>query len=304
MRIYDFIKNIFFILILLQFAPPLIKNLVKSYTNFLEPSARIAIISLKGGIYEASPIIKQLHTHFKDTSIKAIVLKVDCPGSASGTGQAIYDEIMSLKGLHPKPIISLVENTCASGGYLIACATDYIIAPGMSCIGNIGVCLPYVFQLRQCMQENFKISYVPLAAGAYKLVGDPFIDMTADQKTLVQDMLNDSYEQFTTMVAHNRKLSTNTAHLWADGKIFTGKQAKELGLIDDIGSTSLAVKIIKEKAMIEDKSEIEWVKQDKPLNSLAKIFSGDQSDSDGSLLESAINTLCTTLENRYGTVRL
>ena len=158
MRVYEWIKNIFFILILLQFAPSLIKNSIKSYNSFLEPNTKVAIIPLKGGIYEASPIIKQLHTYFKDPSIKAIVLKIDSPGSASGTGQSIYDEIMYLKGQYPKPIISLAENICTSGGYLIACATDHIIAPGMSIIGSIGVCLPYLFQLRQCMEENFKNS--------------------------------------------------------------------------------------------------------------------------------------------------
>ena len=80
----------------------------------------------------ALPVIKQLHKYFKDSSIKAVVLRIECPGSASGTGQSIYEEIAHLKSQYQKPIVSLVENTCASGGYLIASATDYIVAPGMS----------------------------------------------------------------------------------------------------------------------------------------------------------------------------
>lgn len=301
MRTYELFKNIFFGLILLQVAPPLIKNIIKTYNNFLEPRARVAIIPLKGVLCDASPIIKQLHTYFKDSSIKAIVLKIECPGSATGTGQSIYDEIIALKARYQKPIVSLVENTCASGGYLIACATDHIVAPGMSLIGSIGVCLPYLFQVRQFIEKH-NIAYVPLASGSYKLTGDPFTDMTEAQKTLLINMLNDSYEQFTTIVAHNRKLSMKGVNEWADGKIFTARQALQLGLIDEIGSVSAIVKVIKEKAMIED--DIEWVKKEKPLSLLANLFSGEQQESDTSLLEGAVNGVCTALESRYGTARL
>lgn len=301
MRAYDFLKNIFLALILLQVAPPLIKNIVKNYYNFLEPKSRVAIIPLKGVLYDASDTIKQLHTYFKDPTIKAIVVKMDCSGSATGTGQSIYDEIMHLKVHNQKPIITLVENTCASGGYLIASATDYIVAPGMSLVGSIGVCLPYLFQMREFIEKH-TITYIPMTAGAYKSTADPFTDLKPEQKTLLQSMLNDSYEQFITMIAHNRKLSTSTAKEWADGKIFTGKQALKLGLIDEIGAVSAAVKIIKEKAMIE--GDIEWVKKEKPLSALASLFSGEQPDNDSSLLEGAIHTVCATLENRYSAAKL
>ena len=163
------------------------------------------------------------------------------------------------------------------------------------------MCLPYLFQFRQFI-EKYRVSYVPLASGAYKTTGDPFTDLTEDQKALLVGMLNDSYEQFTQIVAHNRKLSLNEVNKWADGKIFTGKQALQLGLIDELGSVSVIIKAIKEKAMIE--GEIEWVKKEKPLNVLTSMFSGEQTDTDASLLGGAVNTVCATLENRYSAVRL
>ncbi len=301
MNTLDLIKNIFFLLLFLYIFPPLVKNVVKSYQNFLEPKTSVAVITIKGALYDATPYIRQLHTYFKDKSIKAILLHMECPGSATGTGESIYNEIIHLKKEYQKPIFTLVENTCASGGYLIACGTDYIIAPGMSLVGSIGVCLPYVFQLRQLLEKN-SITYVPLTAGTYKSATDPFTDLTPDQKTILLSMLDDTYEQFKTIVIDNRKLSTKTEKEWADGKIFTGQQALKLGLIDAVGSASTMVKIIKERAMIE--GEIEWVKQIKPLSLIKSFLTGEQTDSDSSFIESSLNSLCTVLENRSLTPRL
>ena len=203
---------------------------------------------------------------------------------------------MELKNEYPKPIITLVENICASGGYWIACATDHIIAPSTALIGSVGITIPYLFQLPELLNEH-KVGYVSLKAGAYKTATDPFTTMSEDEKAMLQDSLNDSYEQFTTSVANSRKLNLTNVTQWADGRIFNGNQARKLGLIDENGSLQNAIRILKEKALIE--GEIDWVHP--PRNtSLMDLIRGNDGES---FLESSINSVCACVERRYAAAR-
>ena len=301
MTFFDYLKNIFFFLIFLQFVPVMIDGLRKQYGQLIEPRAKVGIISVNGTLTDSGFYSKQLTKYFKDPAIKAILIKIDSPGGAAGTGESIYSEIISHKTapeFHKKPIVTLVENTCASGAYYIACASDYIIAPATSLIGSIGATLsPIAFVHLNEFLAQYKIGYKPLAAGNYKNSIDPFTDSTPEQQAMIQGLLNDSYDTFTQAVANSRKLSLNAKDTWANGKIFTGKQAKELGLIDEIGSAYNAIKVIKEKALIE--GEIEWIKPAAP-SQLAQYFgSGSSSDDDTTLFSSCINNICAVIENRY-----
>jgi len=303
MTFFDSLKNIFFLLIFLQFVPILVDGLRKQYHQYLEPRTKVGVISINGVIGDSEYYTKQLTKYFKDPSIKAILIKMDSPGGAAGTGELIYQEIIALKNapeFHKKPVVTLVENTCASGGYYIACASDHIIAPATALIGSIGATFPNIFfvHLREFLAQH-KIGYKPLYAGAYKNCIDPFTDATPEQELMLQGLLNDSYETFAQAVAKSRKLSLNAKDTWANGRIFTGKQAKDLGLIDEIGSAYNAIKVIKEKALIE--GEIEWVKQPAP-SSFSRFFSsGNAPDEDSSLLSACVNSICAVVEQRYCT---
>lgn len=258
MRFFDYLKNFFFILILIQIVPIFIEGIKKQYSSYLEPKTKIGLITFKGMLSDASPYITSLNTLFKDRTIKGILIKMDCHGSASGTGQTIHNELKALKAAYPKPVGVIVENMCASGGYYIASTADYIIAPGMALIGSIGICMPYFFQLRELL-ETYKIKSIPLKAGAYKNATDPFVDITDKDKALLQGFLDNSYQQFIEDVAENRHLALAQAPVWADGKIFSGKQAVELGLIDGIGSMYHAINIMKKRALID--GEIEFIQE-------------------------------------------
>ena len=293
----DYIKNIFFLLILLQIAPILIMSIKKQYTALLEPRTKVGVISIKGILNDSNFYVKNLKKFFRDTEIKAILLKIDCPGGTAGTAQTIFNEIKALKADYLKPVVVLVENICASGGYYIACSTDSIIAPASAFIGSIGVYIPQP-QFKEFM-EQFKIKYDVIKSGDYKTAGDPFLLQTPQQTELLQGLTKDTYEQFVYDVSQSRpRLSLSTANDWANGKIFTGRQAKDLGLIDEIGSHSIAEKILKLKAPIE--GEIEWVKPQRP-SALASFFGADKDDdSDGeSYVTSAVTALCNCLENRF-----
>ncbi|MDP3889258.1 MAG: signal peptide peptidase SppA [bacterium] len=302
MTFYDYLKNILLILILLQFAPSLVENIKKQYGRYLEPQTPVAVIPIKGILYDSSSYVRQLHKYFKEPKIKAILLKMECAGSTSGTGEAIYNEIMELKKEYPKPVVVLVENVCASGGYLIACAADHIVAPSMATIGSIGNYLPFLFQLREFLQD-YKIRYISIKGGKYKTTGDPFVDMTSEEQALLQSMAHDAYDQFVHIVAKARKLSITATLERAEGKIFTGNQALKLGLIDEVGSAYNAIKVIKNKAMIE--GEIEWVKEHQPTSLLSSLLGGSSpTDNDSSFLSCMVNSICTTLETRYTSAKM
>jgi len=296
MKFTEYLKTLFFLLLFLQFAPPMIKNIKKQYERLIVPKARVGLVEVKGILYKSERYNKYLNKFFKDPNIKAILIKMDCPGGASGTSQSVYNEILSLKKKYNKPVITLVENICASGGYYIACATDHIIAAPSSMIGSIGNAFQYLFQLKEFI-ENYKIKYKTLTAGKYKSTTDPFVDITPEQEAMLQDVLKDSYAQFTQDVSKNRKLSLKTKGEWAEGKLFTGSQALKIGLIDAVGSPFTAVQVIREKALIDEKEEILWVKPPK-VTGLATLFGGTSEEDEGSMFSMFTHGLYAFLENK------
>lgn len=299
MRFYDYLKNILLILFILQIAPVFIRSILSQYKDLLEPKTQVGVLPIRGNITEASPYIHSLQKLFKDSEIKAILLKVECPGGSSGTGETIFNEIQALKAEYPKPVVVLVENVCASAAYWISCAADHIVSPSTAIIGSIGAYFPYLFQLKGLL-ETYNIQYKAIKAGTYKTVGDPFVEMTEKEQALLQQVINDSYVQFTKSVAQCRKLSLTKLADWADGKIFTGAQAKEMGLIDEIGSLHQAVQAIKAKGSIE--GEIEWVTIAKEQGLLQRLFSGNTLS--GSITTNIMDSICTYLETRYSTAQI
>lgn len=292
MTTFDYLKNIFFVLIILQILPSLVEGLRKQYGNYFESKSQVGVIKIDKVIYDSNPYIKQLQTFFKNSDIKAIVLQIDSSGSASGSGQALHDEILMLKKEYLKPIFTKIENTCASGAYWTAAATDYIIAPGTALVGSIGATFSHLFQLKDFL-NNYKISTIALKAGTYKGAGDPFVETTAIEQAMLQGVLDNSYEQFVQSIAEARKLSIASADQWADGKIFTGQQALKLGLIDELGSTHALIKIIKERALVE--GEIEWIYHQEPHGFLSSLFGQSE---DGSFFKSCLTNVYTFVEQR------
>lgn len=275
-KLTDYLKNIFFILILLQIAPPIIQSIMKQYTDLLEPQTKVACVPVQGVLYDSTTLTKHLKRYFKDNDIKAILLKVDCAGSAAGTGEAIANEIAILKKEYPKPIITLAENICTSGAYYIASTTDYIICAPSTIIGSIGATIQYQFKVDELLKKH-DITYLPLAAGTYKNATDPFAATDPQKVKMLQALIDDSYHNFVAHVAKNRPhLSLDASKNWADGKVFSGTQSLSLGLVDEIGSKSNAVAKIKELAVIEGK--IQWVKPER-MSGLQELVFGSSEES-------------------------
>lgn len=280
MSVSGFLKFILLLLVFIMIAPVLIKNIMRNYQDFLKEKTRIAVISIDKTLLDAEPHVEQLEKQFKSNEIKAIVLKIESGGGAAGTSQTIFNELLALKKKYPKPVIAFVENVCASGAYYIACAADTIIATPAAFIGSIGVYIPHP-QLKDFI-EQFKIKYSVIKTGSYKAVGDPFVDDSPEQVAMLQELTNSTYEQFVNDVVANRsKLSRATANVWAEGKVFTGAQALELGLIDKTGSPSTVENELRERIAIA--GEIEWVKTPKP-SSFSQFFSSFEAESLASMI--------------------
>jgi len=297
MSVFDYLKNIFLILIILQIAPPLIKNVLDQYSKLLVTPVKVAVLPIKGVLYESEDYCNKLRTFFEDETVKALLLKIDSPGGAAGTSQSVFREILALKKEHPKPVVVLVENVCASGGYNIACAADYIIASGSAIIGSIGSTLPYIFKVDKLI-EQYNVQYIPIAAGEYKNTANPFVPATPAEEELLKDITKNSYDQFVMEVSQSRKLSIADAPKWANGKIFTGEQSVSNHLIDQIGSISDAIEVIRQKAAIGKDDKIEWVYPPKK-GGLWGMISGESTQQTKSAVTSVANVFCDVIEERY-----
>lgn len=295
-RLSDSLKTIFFLLIVLQIAPPILQSLRKQYGSMLEPRTRVGLIDIKGTFLKSTRHTKNLRKYFMDPSIKAILMRIDSGGGAAGAGQAIYNEINLLKKQYPKPIITLSENTLASAAYYVAAATDWIVTAPSTLVGSIGGHLPHQVKLKEFV-EQWKIRVELVGAGKYKSVGDPFVDTTPEQQLLLQGLANEAYTQFVKDMATSRKLQLNKSTEWADGKIFTGNQALANGLVNEIGSWTNAVNRLKEKALIE--GEIEWVRPPQP-SPFAVLFGGEENPTEiNNSFDGIIHSICNVIEERY-----
>lgn len=297
----DYLKNIFLIFLLLQFAPVIIKSVKKYYKDYVQLHTKVGYLPIKGLITNAAYYNHYIKKFFEDKEIKAILLFIESPGGAAGSAESVAHEIELLKKEHPKPIITLSENILASGGYYIASSTDFILGPPSLLIGSIGTAIPGQFKLEDFI-EYHKIHYNVIKSGEYKAVTDPFVNSTPEQNALLQSVADSSYQNFIKHVSkHRPKLSLDNASAWADGKIFTGSQAIKNGLMDAIGSKSDAIREIKKRAIIEGK--IEWIKPEKPSGFWSLFSRPDYDDDQETFMTKMFHSLCLVLEERYGITR-
>jgi len=266
--IFSVLKNIFFVVLILQFLPSIFSNFKTAADDALSPKAHVGLLNVTGEINDPSFYIKRLEEFSKDSDIKALLLRVNSPGGFPGASQAFFSELKRFK--EKKPVVVLVENLCASAAYNVAVAANTIIATPSALVGSVGVYmgLPNI----KNFMESWKVYYSFVQSGAYKTVGSSVKDTSADEKKYLQQLSDDTYQQFLTDVALERKLSIKDAKVWADGKVFTGNQALKLKLIDKVGSYYDAVTEIKKLAKITQ--EIQFVHA-KRTTGIMKFLSGD-----------------------------
>ncbi len=270
---FNIIKNIFILLLVLQFAPTVFTTIKKEIQKVMVPKTHVAKLHVKGVISDSGFYIKKMEKFLKNDEIKALLLMVDSPGGLPGASQAIFDAVKRFK--KEKPVVVFVENVCASGGYYVAMAGDYIVSTPSAFVGSIGV-VAQIANVKELL-NNWNIKFKYIQSGKYKTAGSPLRDLTVTEEEYLQQISDRAYKQFVGDVSKSRNISSDSYKQWADGKIFLGTEALTLKLIDQVGGFQDAVDKIKELAKIE--TEIKFVTP-KKVSGLAKLFYGGEDGND------------------------
>lgn len=195
-------------------------------------SNRVGLVTLEGLIYNSRPVIEDLERMANDSSVRAIVLRVNSPGGAVAPSQEIYSALRRLRQEDHKPVWVSVGIVGASGAYYIACAADRIYANPGSLTGSIGVIAEW-YNYGELLQWA-KMKDVVVKAGKMKDAGSPTREPTPEEKAYLQALVDEMHGQFIAAVAEGRKVKPEQVRLWADGRVFTGQQAAKLGMIDGV----------------------------------------------------------------------
>ncbi len=221
---------------------------------------KIAVVEVKGVISQSSGTIEDLQQYVEDDSVKAIVLRIDSPGGGVGPAQEIYREIIKIKQIKPnKKVVTSMGSVAASGGYYIASASDLIVANPGTITGSIGVIMQ--FSNLEELLKKIGIKGVVLKSGEHKDIGSPFREMTPEEKRIMQEVLDNVHQQFIQAVADGRKLDRSKVVQIADGRILTGEQAKNLGLVDQMGNLQDAIDIAAKMVGIVGKPNVIYPKR-------------------------------------------
>lgn len=210
---------------------------------------KVGVIEVVGVIANSRETIEQLKRFREDDDIRAIVIRVDSPGGVVGPSQEIYREIVRTKAT--KKVIASMGAVAASGGYYVIAGTDGIVANPGTITGSIGVIMEYTN-----FQELFNkigLSPVVIKSGQFKDTGSPARAMTPEEEQILKAFVDRLHQQFVSAIAEGRQLDLAKVQDLADGRIYTGQDAKDLGLVDRIGNLEDAVEWAGRLAGIEGK---------------------------------------------------
>jgi protease-4 len=199
---------------------------------------RVAIVELEGIIVDVDDIVRELKAHRENPLVRAVVIRINSPGGVVGPTQEVHDAVLKLRQAG-KPVVASLGAVAASGGYYIAVAADQIYANPGSLTGSIGVIMQLA-NLEQLMKK-VGVDYVVVKAGQFKDVGSFARPMSPDERRVLQGLLDDIHGQFIDAVATGRKLDRDTVVRFADGRVFSGAQARDLKMVDALGGLEEAV---------------------------------------------------------------
>lgn len=245
---------IFFLLVVLA------AGLFRSGSVVVPVGDKIGILEVEGTIVEARRMLEQIDNFRDHNSIKAVVLRVNSPGGAVGPSQEIFTELKRLA--QKKPLIVSMGSVAASGGYYLAIAGERIFASPGTITGSIGVIMS--FPNYQELMGKVGVQTEVVKSGRFKDIGSSTRAFSAADRELLQQMIDDVHLQFVEAVGEQRGLSLEKLQPFIDGRIFTGRQAKEIGLIDELGGFNDAVDYAAKIAGIGSDPDLIYPETEKP----------------------------------------
>ncbi len=217
-------------------------------------SDRIQVVDIEGELIQSRPILDQLKRYEDSNSVKAILLNIDSPGGGVAVSQEIYTEIKRLREKNDKIVVAYLSSTGASGAYYVSCAANKIVANPGTIVGSIGVIAEWVNY--SDLLEWAKLKDVVFKTGEFKDTGSPSRALTDNERKYFQGLIDDMYVQFVEAVASGRKLDLQEVRSLADGRVFTGRDAKQRKLVDEIGNFQDAVDMTAKLAGISGKPRL------------------------------------------------
>jgi protease-4 len=237
---------------------------------------KVGIVPVEGIIgidVRSKDVVEQLDKFRKNRAIKAIVVRITSPGGSVGPSQEIHDKIREVS--KEKKVVASLGDVAASGGYYVACAANKIVANPGTITGSIGVIIE--FPNWQKLAEKIGITQAVIKSGEFKDIGNPNRPLTDAEKQLLQGVIDDVYEQFVAAVSQGRRLDRQKVLPYADGRIFSGKQAKGYGFVDELGGLEAAVRLAGKMGGI--KGEPAVVYPERKFQSILDLVTGDQARS-------------------------
>jgi len=246
------LKKVALIFVVLFVLAVFISLLVILFQKNLPVGDRIALIRIEGPIIDSTATLDEMKDYVKDSSIKAIVLRIDSPGGAVAPSQEIYEEVR--KAVAKKKIVVSMGSVAASGGYYIASPATRIIANPGTLTGSIGVIMeiPNV----EGLMNKIGVKTEVIKSGRHKDIASVFRGIKKEEKQILQSVLDNVHEQFILAVAEGRKMLHDDVVRIADGRVFTGEQALKIGLVDELGNLEDAVKIAAKLSGVKGEPEV------------------------------------------------
>ncbi len=252
---------------------------VKNFNKNL--SAKVAIIKIEGVISNYTSIVKKIGVAKNDNSIRSVVILVDSPGGAVGASQEIYRAIEKLR--KKKPVVVSMGNVAASGGYYISAPANVIYANPGTITGSIGVIIQHVNI--NGLLDKVGIKMENIKSGKNKDILYPNNELTPEQKKLIEETIKDVYDQFLDAIVKYRPIKKDELRKFADGRIFSGRQALRLKLVDKLGNIQDAIDEARKLAGLE-KGSFEVIELEDERSFLEKLL--------GSELKIKLNNLLKT----------
>ncbi len=257
-------------------------SLLLTFSNKGSLGEKVALVRVTGVILDSTDTIDELKEYSKDNSIKAIVIRVDSPGGAVAPSQEIYSEILKIK--ETKTIVVSMGSVAASGGYYIAAPAHKIVANAGTLTGSIGVIMeiPNV----EGLMDKIGVKTQVIKSGKHKDLASMYRTIPKEERKILQTVMDDVHDQFITAVSTSRGISFEETKKLADGRIFTGRMAKENGLVDEIGTLQDAIMLAGELTGIEGEPQVvtkkekfgilDYIKGEFPGKLIHNVFSGIQ----------------------------
>lgn len=241
----------------------------KDETSYTGGGDKVGLVEVTGPIYVSKSVLDQLDRVEHNPSIKAVLLRLETPGGGVAASQEIYQRLAYLRDTKHIPIVASMGGVAASGGYYIALGSDTIMADPGTITGSIGVIGEWPVWDR--LADKLGVKFEVVKSGKFKDVPSPLRPLGTEERDYMQSLIDDMYHQFVQAVATERHLEVARVELLADGRVYTGRQAKDNGLIDLLGSPDDALRLAGKLGGISGTPRLLKLKREK-LTALDLVF--------------------------------